>query len=61
MPDHHVKGQPAALTYVRKKWGVKKDSNRVFTLYYGQSYNYSVTFVQLEVGNRYLFTARTVK
>ena len=29
MPDHHVKEQPAALTYVRKKWGVKKDSNRV--------------------------------
>ena len=28
MPDHHVKGQPAAPTYVREKGCLKKDSNR---------------------------------
>ena len=28
MPDHHVKGQPAASTYVREKGCIKKDSNR---------------------------------
>ena len=28
MPVHHVKGQPAASTYVRKKGCLKKDSNR---------------------------------
>ena len=28
MPDHHVKGQPAASTYVRENGCIKKDSNR---------------------------------
>ena len=28
MPVHHVKGQPAASTYVGEKGCVKKDSNR---------------------------------
>ena len=28
MPDHHVKGQPAASTFVRKKGGITCDSNR---------------------------------
>ena len=28
MPVQHVKGQPAASTYVREKGGVKKYSNR---------------------------------
>ena len=28
MPDHHVKGQPAASTYVRKKGCVTCDTNR---------------------------------
>ena len=28
MPDHHVKGQPAAPTYVQEKGCLKKDSNR---------------------------------
>ena len=28
MPDHHVKGQPAASTFVREKGCLKKDSNR---------------------------------
>ena len=28
MPDHHVKGQPAAPTYVREKGCLKSYSNR---------------------------------
>ena len=28
MPDHHVKGQPAASTYVRKKGCITFDTNR---------------------------------
>ena len=28
MPVHHVKGQPAASTYVGEKECIKKDSNR---------------------------------
>ena len=28
MPDHHVKGQPAASTYVREKGCVTFDTNR---------------------------------
>ena len=28
MPDHHVKGQPTASTYVREKGCLKNNSNR---------------------------------
>ena len=28
MPDHHVKGQPTASTYVREKGCIKNNSNR---------------------------------